>query len=1451
MHLDKMVPARRRVSAGALRSIWLLFGLLTAFGAVAPARAQSQCPTPNNTPGQQPNLTIDTYCKVDQPGTYNYGDINIVSGGGLFFVEPDAANTRVDFSASSIVVEANGWLQIGSPERAYGFNGGFLTIYLYGKDQSSGQDPAKHPGLGVLCKSHTTDNWGRPLGPCGIPLPVWTDNGKSLIPGCGVGVGPLPPPDDPKCIPGLAKTVSDYFYQYGPPYGDEWCTNGQVFENGKCGDVSADGLVGYFGYKNLAVSYDGTLFINGWKGAGDSWLRLRGDLAPGAQRLTLDSPVDGIWWRKGEKILSQFVVTTTDYLPTHSELFQIDDVTLGGQVITFHRTCTQSPTDPNCPGAAWLHVGTRYPLADKLNDAKQRLLDSGMDKNLVHNGAETRAAVALLTRSVRIVSAGDTIGQSFSGYFGGHTIFRQGFRRVQLQGVEFDDLGQGGKKGHYPIHFHESRQAPPDTYIRDSSVSESNTRWYVLHDTQGVTLAGNVGYKSIGHGYYLEDGTETDNKFFYNIGILARAAIDNETTNPRKVPGILADNTDPADFKPPIPGFPYRSDNEYPAVFWITNGWNSFEGNMAAGAEACGAGYWFVPMINSDRPDVPTTDNVANGTHMKWNYDTAGDFGYAGLQGRRRSPGDTSFGGATPLETFYLNSATSSMFSFQTTENAPDCDGFIAAATKVPPNLPTVREVTSFAPPPVLTNDHKPDLINDLYYPHIIGERDATQCPAAPPIQGRPPVYRCNDVNVCADGTGDPSQEANCAVTVLDHYTSAFHWANGNVSAMWLRPKWYLLDNSVLSDVQNGALTFITGGDFTHAEIIQGYWALALDTIFIGHTQPQDAAHAFALDSGPFNNLSGVKCDALSGTQGVPNYCLKSDSGISMPIDGFFINQRMMNIYDGPSYQDSDVFLDINVTKPCPKQGYGGDCMYGSGVAPGVPKIPVKDGPCYLPNAAIAWKQPNGFFYPPAFHSTNLYFNNVDIRHYVIDPLFQAPKGVAGTKYDFGQGGTYITDSAEAQQVYCFPTVDMFNGFTGIDRQTELNDDDGTLTGLSNDMQDQRVRQTISVNEDQFFTAPLETPQCLSNIGPNSTPGQACKQPLATEAPVTAKTSPYDYVATVVWHPEKPGLWGIDCTNPQCYGVPLFRQFFAGTDAGQAAGSTREWAQWYKNGCGPKQAPDTPQCRWPFIRMAGAAIATRETLTVNHGTYYLDTTVPLSMQQSEDFNQQGGPNKSLTTSFNVFEPGETYTVFFLYAKPSTQQTYQIYVGTKDPKNGSVTPVQVKIPDANLVPKPITGPADWLQPDTSQVASTGIVTVTVDFSKVTNHNLDPAKDAGLCQPHTFCTKSGDSCVSTLPKYDPLKAHYDRVCGWAVKDLDCPADGCYGFQFTLPAADIFNADATPDNPSPHRPQPTAFPASDWGTQFVQTSVQPDSESPPPPGYGPSCYYPTLPTKACLDQ
>ena len=183
----------------------------------------------------------------------------------------------------------------------------------------------------------------------------------------------------------------------------------------------------------------------------------------------------------------------------------------------------------------WTHYGNQYTLP-AVNPTGRTV-------------AETRAAVGLLTRSIQIVSEGDTATQTFPAppapntvpgyFFGGHTIVRQGFAAYQVQGVEFRHMGQGGKLGHYPIHFHMVRVTPANTFVMDSSINESMTRWITVHGASGVTLQRNVGYLSIGHGFYLEDAVETENNFYSNLGVFARAAVIN-AQNPRQVPGILA-----------------------------------------------------------------------------------------------------------------------------------------------------------------------------------------------------------------------------------------------------------------------------------------------------------------------------------------------------------------------------------------------------------------------------------------------------------------------------------------------------------------------------------------------------------------------------------------------------------------------------------------------------------------------------------------------------------------------------------------------------------------------------------------------------------------------------------------------------------------------------------------------------------------------------------------------
>ena len=261
------------------------------------------------------------------------------------------------------------------------------------------------------------------------------------------------------------------------------------------------------------------------------------------------------------------------------------------------------------------------------------------------------------------------------------------------------------------------------------------------------------------------------------------------------------------------------------------------------------------------------------------------------------------------------------------------------------------------------------------------------------------------------------TDQTNCLPTVINDYTTSFNWAEYNFSAIWLRTRWHLVSNSFISDVQNAGLTFISGGDYTHSSAIKGLWELALKTVFVGQTQ-KDSDAPFA--SSTLNWLNSLKCDNQTG-----NYCLSKNNSFTIGrFTGFAVSQHMFNIYDGPADQDSNAYLDIK------KYNLGTDSaksVYKN--VPGIPKavnadpntIPV--GNCYIQNAAIAWKQPNGFYYPPTFHSRNLFFDNVDIRHYVIVPQFAA--------------NTYKTDADQVQQRYCAPlNPGLFTGFSANDRQT-------------------------------------------------------------------------------------------------------------------------------------------------------------------------------------------------------------------------------------------------------------------------------------------------------------------------------------------------------------------------------------------------------------------------------
>jgi hypothetical protein len=1124
-------------------------------------KAEATCSGGALKPEMMPkDIDITGKCTVGA-GTYVFNNVDIFgSTDGKTQASLAFADAPIDFWAKSILIENNGTLTAGvAPDGVtispVGTNpGGRITIHLYGPQQTAKE------AQGVMCHDKT----------CGVTKALFDSNMMKTL-------------DPTTCVAasknGGTLPNDDCFYMYDALFGD-----------------GGGNVKGFYGYKVLGIGYGGTLRLYGKKGAtypdttvdpmntGTSWVRLnncaKGDsdpkctdgvLQPGAATLTLSRAVD---WKMGDDI----IVTTTDYLTSHTEQLKLTADAVGNTITIAS------------PGLQFPHHATAIDLTSRL-PAGRKLTDL--------TSVDTRAAVALLSRNITIVSGGDTAMSDLPVpqippkadpklYFGGHVIFRQGFKQLQVQGVEFKQLGQGGRIGHYPIHFHMSRQVPTDTFVKDSSVWDSMTRFIVLHATQGVLLARNVGYKSIGMGYYLEDGTETNNKLYANLGVSAIAAV-NDAANTRLVPGILASNKDGAG-KPYLPNSentPYDSDYEHPTLFWFMNGWNDFEYNMAVGAEMCGNCYWMPPGANS-----------GGSRFMNWK-------GYTSLQK------NFDHHGTSPLQEFLGNTCSTAMMAFHINGNTSFCAGINTAYTidQAKVQFNSIKNDLLPLPVGVKGNPAAPDPPNETFYPRVNsgGNRQATKCNSL--------TGDCSTSEKCASGHLE-----NCMVTVLDKFTTSFNFAHQNFAAIWVRPQFNLVLNSAITDVLNGGLTFVTGGGYTRSDALPGIWDLARKSVFIGNTQ-SFAANPFGSNGGPVN-AKGVQC---GNVQPADDFCIpvddttKKDLGVSFNRGAAFaVNQRFFNIYDGPSLEDSNAFLDITATQLTDCTDGGDKTCYHSkwmqGKILGVPGVFLNNGQqptaCYLPNAAIAWKQPNGFYYPPSFHSTNLYFNNVDIHHYVIVPRFL--------------GSTYTTDSSAATQRYCNRQSDMFTGFTDIDRQTELNDDDGSLTGLVS---------TVSVNEDQFFNAPTQDIECKSDVDTTNS--------MKIPQPATAITSPYDYVTTVVYpdcakipwggpppapinagacndpdvkDSRVPWTWSYDCANERCYGVPLYRQLL-----------------------------NTGETAAPFIRMASQATGQRETMNPNNSIYYIDTTVDQATQTKSAIN------------FNVFQANKKYHVFVLFAKTTTKE----------------------------------------------------------------------------------------------------------------------------------------------------------------------------------------------------
>ncbi|WP_197527044.1 LamG-like jellyroll fold domain-containing protein [Pirellulimonas nuda] len=225
---------------------------------------------------------------------------------------------------------------------------------------------------------------------------------------------------------------------------------------------------------------------------------------------------------------------------------------------------------------------------------------------------DLRAEVAVLNRTIRIQgdenadtdnSFGDRAkwNSGASDGVGGHVMVMGSAGQISLDAVQFDRMGQTGRLGRYPVHWHVAGDRSGDV-LRNSSVTNSNNRGVTLHGTQNVLLQDNVLHDIHGHGFFMEDGAETGNRLLANIAFGIHQVGGGESSNdPFVVPGVTRGPDGKVNGEAPRSGNGESShdtgentDNRFihSAAFWITNPDNTWVGNVSAGAE--GTGFWFV-----------------------------------------------------------------------------------------------------------------------------------------------------------------------------------------------------------------------------------------------------------------------------------------------------------------------------------------------------------------------------------------------------------------------------------------------------------------------------------------------------------------------------------------------------------------------------------------------------------------------------------------------------------------------------------------------------------------------------------------------------------------------------------------------------------------------------------------------------------------------------------------
>lgn len=318
----------------------------------------------------------------------------------------------------------------------------------------------------------------------------------------------------------------------------------------------------------------------------------------GTRRLTVADDISQDW-EKGDWIM----VSTTDFTSHHSEFVKIASVhslSTGAEIILDNSTLLN-----------FYHFGSPPPSAD-----------SFWDDASTNYGIDERSEIALISRSIKL-TATPGIGNYGGTHYGGDIHIMKGFSSVMLEGIEIEKFGKD-TMSNYPVHFHLCGDvAPTNVLLNSNTIHHSFNKGFTIHGTNKLTLTNNVVARTIGHGVYIEDGTEQHNTFDGNLV----AGMSLAAFTPASGKSHLFWT---GDYLAHQSGYNYDANNVHnvtltdkvgPSGFWIMNTVNTFKNNSVAGAQGRGRGYWYVvtqAMGNSQQFDqvLEFSNNRAHGCYV-------------------------------------------------------------------------------------------------------------------------------------------------------------------------------------------------------------------------------------------------------------------------------------------------------------------------------------------------------------------------------------------------------------------------------------------------------------------------------------------------------------------------------------------------------------------------------------------------------------------------------------------------------------------------------------------------------------------------------------------------------------------------------------------------------------------------------------------------------------------